>query len=307
MSAAGPGNGRRSRRAARADGRERIEHWSAAPSPAAAAAAEREAAWAKEDARLRETDGRPGNAVQQAPPMVSPRPRLRTARVAVVLATVLAGVHAAAAVAAVVQTRHTIDADPSGSSSPLGALQVSRTAVDRLHDVTDVGDVTGLVFYGLLVVAGLLVLRWQVVPIRNQQALWIERPRYTPVAAGWCWVVPIWALFGPKKAYGDAWRAAEPLDERIPGQTWTDRPVPGLFTAWWAAWVIAGLLEPVTLRLPETTLGESETVWVLEAVSGTIHVAAGVLFVMVLTRLTARHDAMVDVVAAERATDPPSD
>ena len=85
-------------------------------------------------------------------------------------------------------------------------------------------------FLGLLASA-IFVIRWQNVVVGNQRGLGIERPRYSPVAAGFSWFVPIWSLFGPKRAINDAWRAAAPTgDDPI----WLRRTVPGLFTAWWA-------------------------------------------------------------------------
>jgi hypothetical protein len=231
--------------------------------------------------------------------LASPRPRLRAATIAVGVATALSGVDAAGAIAAYAQNEHAIDEDPAGSSSPLGALGISQDALDRLNTVSDVAHVAILASVVSLVIAAVFVLRWQLLAVRNQRALRVVPPRYSPAAAGWSWVVPIWAFFGPKKAYNDLWRVAEPADERIPGQSWVDRAVPGLFAAWWTAWILGGLLGTASYRTPTDTLGGNATSWALEAGSGLMLMVAGVLFIAVLARITARHDEMRLTVGAE--------
>lgn len=66
-------------------------------------------------------------------------------------------------------------------------------------------------------------------------ALGVRDLRYGPRWAVFAWLVPIMALFVPKRIADDVWRAG---DERSP-QYVLHHPRPGLVTAWWAAFLLA--------------------------------------------------------------------
>jgi hypothetical protein len=230
--------------------------------------------------------------------LTSPARRLRPARVAVGAVAFLAAAEALSSAWALWETRSVAGDEPQGGATSLDGLSVSQAAIDRLNAASSVDAVVTIVGLVALVVSAVFVIRWQNVVLRNQRGLGIAQPRYSPVAAGFSWFVPIWSLFGPKRAMNDAWRAAEPAD--VPGHAvgvWLARGVPALFTAWWAVWLTGQLLGNLAPRVADATLSGQTLLYAGSMIAALLTVVAGVLFVAVMERLTARHDARI----AERA------
>lgn len=225
--------------------------------------------------------------------LTSPARRLRPARFAVLAVTALAGVEVLSTVWALWETRSVAGDEPGGGETPLDGLSVGQAAIDRLNAASSVDGAVTLVALVALVVAAVFVIRWQNVVLRNQRGLGIG-PRYSPVAAGFSWFVPIWSLFGPKRAMNDAWRAAEPeAPAGQPTDVWLARAVPGLFAAWWTAWLVAQLVGNAIGRVTDATLSGQTVFYAGSLLSSLATVVAGVLFVAVMERLTARHDARI--------------
>src|SRR5918997_1460259 len=68
---------------------------------------------------------------------------------------------------------------------------------------------------------------------------------------GWsigAWFVPILNLIRPKQLMDDTWRASDPALPAKVGSGWQERPVPGLLHAWWALFLISGVLGNVAGR-----------------------------------------------------------
>lgn len=262
--------------------------------------------WARRPGDLPEPAHRPGDWGEDpevvavpvvGPAATSPTPRYRSARIAVLIATVLSGVELVGTAWAYTETRSAIGDDPAGADAPLTDLQIGQDAIDRLNAATGAsGALTVVALLGLLV-AAVFVLRWQAVVVGNQQRLGIDRPRYSPRGAGWSWFVPVWALFGPKRALNDAWRAAAPAVGNEPRDAWLARPVPALFGWWWGAWLLGAIAGRGTSAVGEDSLGDASTLHLVSLVSCVATVAAGVLFIVVMEQLTARQEARI----AERA------
>ncbi|CAB4930065.1 unannotated protein [freshwater metagenome] len=224
-------------------------------------------------------------------PLVSPTPRLRLARFAVAAAAVLSGIEGLSSVWALAETRSLTGDEPRGGDTRVDELTVSQDAIDRFNAASGVDGIVALVALLALIASAVFVIRWQNVVLRNQQGLGVDRPRYSPVAAGFSWFVPIWSLFGPKRAMNDAWRAAAPATAGS-GTTndWLLRAVPTLFSVWWAAWLVCQLVGNVLTRLPGDTLAGQTLIYGASIVSCVATVVAGVLFVLVMERITGRHD-----------------
>jgi hypothetical protein len=262
--------------------------------------------WARPPVRPAPEEHRPGNwggdpapaAPTGAGPLVSPAGRLRPARAGVVAVSVLAAIELVSSSWALWETRSVVGDEPGGSATSMDALTVGQDAIDRLNAATSLDAIVALVGGVALVVSAVLVIRWQNVVLRNQRGLGVAQPRYSPVAAGWSWFVPIWSLFGPKRAMNDAWRAAEPAGPGgVAADRWLARDVPALFAWWWAAWLVAQLLGNLLTRLTDDTLRGHTLLFAGSLVAAAATIVAGVLFVGVMERMTRRHDERI----AERA------
>jgi hypothetical protein len=206
------------------------------------------------------------------------------------VATVLALLDALVCLWGYDEVRRAIGTEDAGSAAPLDGLQDEDTAVDALNLVMGLEGLATVLGGLALVVSAVFVIRWQNVVVRNQRGLGVH-PRYSPVAAGWSWFVPVWSLFGPKRALNDAWRAAEPDGESAIGRDhWVGRDVPGVFAAWWGFWLVSLLVEAPFGWSDGVTLGDQRTAFVTEGVGSLALFVAGPLFVTVLERITARHD-----------------
>lgn len=220
-------------------------------------------------------------------PLRSPRGRMRVARVGVIAATVLSGVELATDVWAYTETQNVIADEPDGAATPVGSLTVDQDVVDRLNAAVDASGLLGVVSLIGLLVAAVFVIRWQNVVVGNQRGLGVEQPRYTPLAAGFSWFVPIWSLFGPKRALNDAWRAAAPAGA---DRVWLNRRVPALFLVWWLTWLAGVVVGRLGTRGTGDDLDANATVFVGSGFSCVMIVAAGILFVVVMEQLTTRQD-----------------
>jgi len=235
------------------------------------------------------------DATPPAPPaelavVLSPRPRLRAARIAVWVSAVLGLVDAIVSVWGFDEVRRAIGTEERGGATPLDGLAGEGTSIDALNAALDASSASLIAFGVATIVAAVFVIRWQNVAMHNQRALGVHA-RYTPVKAGWSWFVPIWWFFGPKRAYDDAWRAAEPEGASTIGRDhFVRRDVPGVFHAWWAFWLVSLLVQLPFGWGEASTLGDQRTAFVTSALSGVAHFIAGPLFVIVLERITARHE-----------------
>ena len=228
-------------------------------------------------------------------PLTSPSRRVRPARIAVGAVAILAALEALSSTWALWETRSVTGDEPDGGATPLDALTVSQDAIDRYNAASSVDGVVAIIGVVALIVAAVFVIRWQNVVLRNQRGLGIPQPRYDTIPAGFSWFVPFWSLFGPKRAMNDAWRAAAPDGAST---QWLTRDVPGLFTAWWATWLVSQIVGNAITRVTDETLSGQTLLYVGSLVACAATIVAGALFVIVMDRITDRHDARI----AERET-----
>lgn len=186
------------------------------------------------------------------------------------------------------------------SASSLDSDDIRQGVVAILQVVAYVG---AIVFF----------LRWFHRAYSNLAALG-SRPRF---GRGWAlggWFVPILWWWRPKQIANDIWRGNDP-DVRSRNLLIGKTAVPPLLTAWWIVWLIsnsvnwqAGLLwwdvptaidAGTTAALGDTVDAEAvRDTAIVDAVSSGIDVAAAVLAVLVVRKLSARQYARERVVAS---------
>lgn len=150
--------------------------------------------------------------------------------------------------------------------------------------------VTGLLFF----------IPWFHRAYANLSRMGVKALRYKPVWAIGSWFIPIFNLFRPKQIANDIWRASA-ADAHVGDERWHARAVGALVHWWWALFLLAGLVvgvganviahaddQPVT---PEAQLIETleleRTGYTLDVVGSVISIAAAVLAIVVVRRLTA--------------------
>jgi hypothetical protein len=101
------------------------------------------------------------------------------------------------------------------------------------------------------------------------------------------------SFFMPKGIHNDIWRASDP-DLPWPAQreAWNRIPVPALHQAWWAAFVVANLLDTIGFRLAGADdLGVVRAGILMSAVASLLSLLAAALVVSIVLALTARQRA----------------
>jgi hypothetical protein len=178
---------------------------------------------------------------------------------------------------------HAVDA------GELGAEEAARTAeaIDAFAFPLTIAEIT------LFVLAGIAYIAW----FRRARA---NLPRLGVVGltrgTGWAvgaWFVPIVSLIMPKGIHNEIWRASDP-DLPWPAErvAWIRVPVPALHDVWWAAFVVASLLETVGGKLAGADdLGTVGVGMLMLAVASLVWLVAAALVVPIVLALTARQRA----------------
>jgi hypothetical protein len=166
-----------------------------------------------------------------------------------------------------------------------------------LQDAEDADD-TAAAGLGLQVVAmigtAVVFIWWTRRATCNVHAFNVANPEFTPGwAVGW-WFIPFANLVQPLRVINQAWRASDPEAVSSPDRTaWKRVGVTPLVLVWWLMWIIANAVSSSASRVYDDTerlrtLENSATV-VLVAEFGVL--AAAVLAILVVSQVTARHDA----------------
>jgi hypothetical protein len=154
---------------------------------------------------------------------------------------------------------------------------------------------------GALVFGALFFIRWFLDAYRNVDPLGGSRD-FTAKWAGWAWFVPILSLWRPKQIANEIWRASDPdhADEN-PSEA---APLWGVLTLWWACWIASNFLSQFGARMAfrgDTAAGlRNSTAAYL--IGDSIDIAAAVLAIAVIRRITARQEER----AAKRAVSVPA-
>lgn len=165
---------------------------------------------------------------------------------------------------------------------------------DVTFDELDSNDVrqgvVALVLLGALVAATILFIRWFHLAYRNLVPLGVPELRFKPGWAIGSWFVPILNLWRPKQIANDIWRGSDPGAPAEQGGGWTDRRTPALLAVWWGAWLLTGFVANAAARLwfRSDTPEDLRDAATLDAVSSGIDIAAALLAIVLIRRLTAR-------------------
>jgi hypothetical protein len=100
----------------------------------------------------------------------------------------------------------------------------------------------------VLLLVAVVFLAWFRRVYRNLEALGARGLRFKAGWAVWGWFVPLLGLFRPKQLLNDVWRAGDPdLPADDPG-SWRRRPVPGVLTWWWLAFLASITARAITTQ-----------------------------------------------------------
>lgn len=178
----------------------------------------------------------------------------------------------------------------------LAGRPVSYTALETADDRTSLVAVLSI---GALVGTGIAFIAWFHRAYTNIERLGASGLR---ASRGWsigAWFVPILNLIRPKQLMDDTWRASDPALPANVGSAWQQRPVPGLLHAWWALFLISGVLGHITggmiagAETPDARLAAS--MWSLLS-DGALLVGA-VLAILVVRAVTERQESRAVLVA----------
>jgi hypothetical protein len=156
-----------------------------------------------------------------------------------------------------------------------------------------------------VVLAGLFIA-WFHRAYKNLERTSVAELRYS---TGWAiggWFIPVFNWIRPKQIVNDVWRAGESGAEVRDG-SWRSRPVAPLVHWWWGAWIASTILYAAGSVLSggsgDVIAGREEieseqTATSIEAVAALLGVAAAILAVRVVRRLTSRGDELRAAVLA---------
>jgi len=127
-------------------------------------------------------------------------------------------------------------------------LDGERVALGERQDADDLAAGAGLAYTVVFVVSVVSFLLWYSRAYRNTIGLGIRAPRWGTRWAVWYWFIPIVLLFRPKQVVNDIWRGSSPGLQRPAPPGWVEGTVSPLIHWWWAAWLLASLLDQIAFR-----------------------------------------------------------
>lgn len=192
----------------------------------------------------------------------------------------------------------------------LGGRDPSAAEIGDAEDVVDVASAA--LGAGYLLVGPLAFLPWFYRAYANLGRLGVARLRY---GRGWAigaWFVPILNLFRPKQIANDIDRASAP-GAVVGGTVWHQRGVAGRLQWWWGTYIASGVTAAlagaaIAGATEETPVTRDDFVAALEAerggygldiVSSLLGIAAVVLAMMVIRRITAHQERVIDALNAD--------
>jgi hypothetical protein len=196
----------------------------------------------------------------------------------------------------------------------VGGEDVSPSSLDS-NDIRQI--VVGLLVLAAYVASIVLFIRWFHRAYSNLPALGSE-PRFK---RGWAiggWFVPIMWFWRPKQIANDIWRGTDSSTRSLHITKTDVAPLVGI---WWAAWIIAGVVftrsslayastptaleAGVSAMLGDTADAEDiRRAAVLDLVANGIDIAAAVLAILVVQRMTSRQSERERMLAALRESPP---
>ena len=169
-----------------------------------------------------------------------------------------------------------------------------RVGLDEARASDSLVSGAALASSGVYVLAAIAVLMWLHRAVRNNHILGERDLRFSPAFAVGCWFIPFANLVLPYQAVREAWGAADP---ELPWSTPESRRGSrgsGLVLAWWLTFILGSLAGLATLGFGPNSdvdvLTRVRAITYITVVQEGLHLAAALLFIAVVTRLTSRQD-----------------
>lgn len=147
---------------------------------------------------------------------------------------------------------------------------------------------------GVYVLAAIAVLMWLHRVVRNNQILGERYLRFSPAFAVGCWFIPFANLVFPYQAVREAWGAADPELPWSTPDTRRHSRGSGLVVAWWLTFIVGSLASVATLGFGPNSdvdvLTRVRAITYITVAQEALHLAAALLLIAVITRLTSRQD-----------------
>ena len=147
---------------------------------------------------------------------------------------------------------------------------------------------------GVYVLTAIAVLMWLHRVVRNNQSFGERYLRFSPGFAVGCWFIPFANFVFPYQAVREAWAAADPAHPWSTPETRRRSRGSGLVLAWWLTFIVGNLASFATLGYGPNSdvdaLTRVTAITYITVAQETVHIAAALLLIAVVTRLTSRQD-----------------
>jgi Domain of unknown function (DUF4328) len=164
---------------------------------------------------------------------------------------------------------------------------------------------------GYVLIGPIAFLPWFFRAYSNLGRLGVAHLRYRRGWAIGAWFVPILNLFRPKQIANDIDRASAP-GAIVGGPVWHQRGVARRLQWWWGTFIASGVMaglaagaiananeeNPVTLAEYEDALETEQGGYALDLLSSVIGIAAVILVVLVVKRITEHQERVIDGLAS---------
>ena len=148
----------------------------------------------------------------------------------------------------------------------------------------------GILVFAVFVASVVFFIRWFHAAYSNLLALGQTDLRFKLGWAIGAWFVPFLNLWRPKQIADDIWRGSDPDAPLLHEAGWKSAPVPGLLGFWWGAWILSVFVGNFATRawFDTDTAEEIRRADIVDIVGLTLDLAAAILAIVVIRRLTAR-------------------
>ena len=147
---------------------------------------------------------------------------------------------------------------------------------------------------GVYVLAAIAVLMWLHRVARNNQSFGERDLRFSPGLAVGVWFIPFANFVRPYHAVREAWAASDPQLPWSTPETRRHSRGSGLVLAWWLTFIAGSLVSVATLGYGPDSGVDAVTrvtaITYITVVQETLHLAAALLLIAVVRRLTSRQD-----------------
>jgi len=173
----------------------------------------------------------------------------------------------------------------------------------RANEVDDLAQAAGITLLVLSLATAVVFIIWMFRAAQNNAALGREHPRFGP---GWAiggWFIPFAFFVIPVLVMQDLWRGSTTLTARG-DMRWKIADRSALVGWWWAALLLSLLSGTIDSNHPDTTLSDLRAADTLSIIGTCFRVAAAVLAILVVRKLTERQEECLRVQQAQWSSRP---